>query len=169
MTLLKKMDDLVYATGIDKILFRKVQPRSLRWIPLPVLAALIVGYVFMAEIGSKPTARFFVGWLLFYGAYMAAAFLRIFGPRFVPRAGESLDERELTVKTRACATSGVAITIIAMLCCWYMAIAEPLGLWHPHMPNDWISLAFGFQAIAMLLPTWIASWLQPPPLADQED
>jgi len=169
MTVLKKMDDLVYASGIDKILFRKVQPRSWRWIPVLVLAALIVGYTLMAGLASRPTARFFVGWLLFYGAYMAAAFLRIFGPRFVPRQGEPLDERELMVKARAYATSGIVITVFAMVCCWYMAAAEPLGFWHPRTPNDWISLAFGIQAIAMLLPTWIASWLQPPPLADSED
>jgi hypothetical protein len=169
MTLLKKMDDLVYATGIDKILFRKVQPRSLRWIPLLVLAALIVGYVLMAEIVLKPTASFFMGWLLFYGAYLAAAFLRVFGPRFVATANHPLDERELAVKARAYATSGIVITTLAMLGCCYMAGAEPLGWWHPHMPNDWISLALGTQAVAMLLPTWIASWLQPPPLADQED
>ena len=100
MTLLKKMDDLVYATGIDKILFRKVRPRSWRWIPLLVLAALIVGYVFMAEIRSKPTPSFFAGWLLFYGAYMAAALLRVFGPRFVPTARDPLDEREMIAKAR---------------------------------------------------------------------
>jgi len=169
MSLLKKLDDLVYAIGIDKILFRKVRPRSLRWIPLFVLAALIVGYVLMASIASRPTAKFFVGWLLFYGAYMTAMLLRTFGPRFVATARDPLDERELTVKARAYATSGIGITVLAMLGCCYMAGAEPLGIWRPHMPNDWISLALGLQAIAMLLPTWIASWLQPPPLADQED
>jgi len=169
MTLLKKMDDLVYATGIDKILFRKVQPRSWRWIPLLVLTASAVGYVFMAGLASRPTARFFVGWLLFYGAYLAAAFLRIFGPRFVPREGEPLDERELTVKTRAYAMSGIVITGFSMLGCCYMTTEDFPGLWHPHTPNDWISLAFAIQTAAMLLPTWIASWLQPPPLADQDD
>ena len=169
MTLLKKMDDLVYATGIDKILFRKVRPRNWRWIPLLVLAALIVGYIFMAEMGSKPRASFFVGWSLFYGAYMAAALLRVFGPRFVPTARDPLDEREMIVKARAYATSGIVITALVMLGCCYMAGAEPFGLWRPHMPNDWVSLALGIQAIAMLLPTWIASWLEPRPLADQED
>jgi len=168
MTLLKKMDDLVYATGIDKILFRKVQPRSLRWIPLFVLAALIVGYVFMASITSRPTAKFFMGWLLFYGAYLAASFLRVFGPRFVATARDPLDERELMLKARAYAISGILLAGFAMLGCFYMASEDVPGLWHPK-PYDWINLGFGVQACAMLLPSWIASWLQPPPLADQED
>jgi hypothetical protein len=33
----------------------------------------------------------------------------------------------------------------------------------------WINLGFGFQAASNLLPTWIASWLEPRPATDQED
>jgi len=29
------------------------------------------------------------------------------------------------------------------------------------LPNDWIALGFGVQAAAMLLPTMIASWIEP--------
>jgi hypothetical protein len=168
MNMLQRLDSVVYAVGFDKILFRKVQPRSWRWVPLLVLACLVAGYVLMAGMAAKPSPSFFAGWLLFYGAYLAAAMLRLFGPRFVTRADDPLDERELMVKARSYAASGIVITMLAMLGCCYMAGAEPLGLWHPHTPNDWISLALGTQAVAMLLPTWIASWMQPPIAADVE-
>jgi hypothetical protein len=84
MSLLGKLDRAVYATGFDRIIFMKVQPRSFRWTPLLVLTALIVGYVVMAEaeMSHFPSAPFFLGWALFYGAYLVAAFFRIFGPRF---------------------------------------------------------------------------------------
>ncbi len=48
-----------------------------------------------------------------------------------------------------------------MLGCFYIAGADMIGLWHPHSPNDWIALGFGVQAAAMLLPTMIASWVEP--------
>jgi hypothetical protein len=169
MTILGKMDQLVYATRIDRVLFRQIQPRTLRWTPLFVLAALIAGYVLMAKSGGRPDRALFAGWLLFYGAYLAAAFLRIFGPRFVPSARHPLDEREMALKMRAYALSGILLTGMAMLACFYMASAGVVGLWHPILPYDWINLGFGVQAIAMLLPTWIASWLQPRPAADLDD
>ena len=173
MTLLGRMDRLVYATRLDRIVFMKLQPRSFRWTPLPVLAALVAGYVVMAEaeMSHFPSARFFIGWLLFYGAYLVAAFLRAFGPRFWASANHPLDERELTVKSRAYATSGLTITSSAMLGCAYMAIAAAgvWTFWYPHTPNDWIALCLGIQAVAMLLPTWIASWLERPLAGEHED
>jgi hypothetical protein len=170
MTLLARMDRLVYATRLDRIIFVKMQPRMWRWTPLFVIATLIAGYALMAQASAvAPGRRFFIGWLLFYGAYLLAGWLRIFGPRFSATALGPLDERELMVKARAYALSGILLIGFAMLGCFYMASAGILGLWHPRMPNDWISLGFGFQASAMLLPTWIASWLEPRPLADHED
>jgi hypothetical protein len=169
MTLLKKMDDLVYATRLDRILFMKVQPRTFRWLPLLVIAALIAGYVMMAKLTGRPDRSFFIGWLLFYGAFLVAAFLRVFGPRFTATARHPLDERELMVKARAHARSGIVLAGLAMLGCFYMATAGLPGLWHPQMPNDWISLGFGLQALGLLLPTWIASWLEPQAAADEED
>jgi hypothetical protein len=80
-----------------------------------------------------------------------------------------LDERELMVKSRAYALSGIVLTGFAMIGCFYMASAGAPGLWHPHAPMDWFNLGFGFQAAGMLLPTWIASWLQPRPAVDLED
>ena len=169
MTLLAKMDRLVYATRLDRVLFRKIQPRTLRWTPLFVLAALIVGYVLMTKTVGRPNRAFFVGFLLFYGAYLAAAFLRIFGPRFVPSARHPLDEREMTVKMRAYALSGILLTGVTMLGCFYIASAGIIGWWRPYSPNDWIALGFGVQAAAMLLPTMIASWAEPRAVPDQDD
>jgi hypothetical protein len=165
MNLLQRMDRLVYATRLDRLLFRKVQPRTFRWSPLLVIAALIAGYVLMARTATSPNRAFFVGWLLFYGAFVVAAFLRLFGPRFTG----TVDERELMVKSRAYAMSGVVLASFAMLGCFYMPSAGLLGLWQPHAPLDWINLGFGFQAAGNLLPTWIASWLQPRSAADHED
>ena len=173
MSFLGKLDRLVYATGFDRIMFMKVEPRTYRWTPLLVLTALVVGYVVMAkaEMAHFPSSRFFVGWALFYGAYLVTAFLRVFGPRFIGTNSRPLDERELMVKARAYAISGVAITGFTMLGCAYMAIASAglWTLWAPRTPNDWIALALGIQALAMLLPTWIASWIEPRLTADHDD
>jgi uncharacterized membrane protein len=169
MSLLGQMDRVVYATRLDRLLFMRVQPRTFRWTPLFLIAALLAGYFLMAKTGSSPNRSFLVGWLLFYAAYLAAAFLRIFGPRFVATNLAPLDERELMVKARAYAISGIALTSFAMLGCTYMAAADLMGFWRPQLPNDWISLALGIQAAAMLLPTFIASWLEPRRATDPEE
>jgi hypothetical protein len=169
MTMLARMDSLVYATGFDRVLFMKMRPRTLRWSPLFVLVALIAGYVLMATTSDRPNRTFLLGLLLFYGAYLAAAFLRIFGPRFIPSAHHPLDEREMTVKMRAYATSGILLTGSTMLGCFYIASAGLFGLWQPRSPNDWIALGFGIQAAAMLLPTMVASWAEPRVAQDHDD
>lgn len=169
MTLLQRLDRLVFATRLDRVLFRKIQPRTLRWTPLIVLMTLVGGYALMATSVGHPDRAFFFGWLLFYGAYIAAALLRIFGPRFVPSALYPLDEREMTLKMRAYASSGVLLTGATMLACFYMAGAGMIGLWQPKSPNDWIALGFGVQALAILLPTLIASWTEPRTVPDQDD
>jgi hypothetical protein len=169
MTLLQKMDRLVYATRIDRIIFMKHQTRAFRWTPLLVFAALVTGYVLMARTSSLPGRSFLIGWMLFYGAFLVSFFLRLFGPRFVGTETYPLDERELMVKSRAYAMSGVVLASFAMLACFYMPSAGVLGLWQPHAPLDWINLGFGFQAAGNLLPTWIASWLEPRAAAGQED
>lgn len=168
MTILGKMDQLVYATRIDRVLFRQIRPRTLRWTPLFVFAALIGGFVLMAKNAGRLDRGLFIGWLLFYGAYLAATFLRIFGPRFIPTQRHPLDEREMAVKMRAYALSGILLTGTAMIGCFFMTSVGVPGLWHPSS-YDWFNLGFGIQAAAMLLPTWIASWLQPGPAEDQDD
>ena len=168
MTLLKRMDRLVYATRLDRLIFMRFQPRTFRWSPLLVMAALFAGYVLMARTSSSPDRSFLIGSMLFYGAFMVAVFLRLFGPA---SASRPLDERELMVKSRAYAVSGIVFASFAMMSCFYMAVASAglWRLWQPHAISDWITLGFGFQAAGNLLPTWIASWLEPRPAADQED
>jgi hypothetical protein len=169
MTLLEKMDRAVYWTGIDKIVFMKTRPRTLRWSPLIALVAMIVGYVLLAQPIRPPFRLFMIGMALFYAGYLGAFILRIFGPRMVPTTSEPLDERELMIKARASALSGIVLTALAMAGCFYMALADPLGFWRPHDPNQWVALAFALQACFMLLPTLIASWLQPRAPTDEED
>ena len=169
VTLLEKMDRAVYATGIDKVLFRKTKPRTLRWSPVVVLVAMVAGYVLLAQPIHPPFTALMLGIALFYGGYLGAFILRIFGPRMTPTTSQPLDERELMVKARASAISGIALTSLAMGGCFYMAVAEPLGTWRPHDPNQWVALAFGLQACLMLLPTLVASWLLPRVPQDDED
>ncbi|MCW4463063.1 hypothetical protein OK349_15220 [Sphingomonas sp. BT-65] len=168
MTLLEKMDRLVYATRLDRLIFMKMQPRAFRWTPLLVIAALIVGYVLMAKTGVAIAADFLIGWLIFYGAIVAAGLLRALGPRFTATVNRPLDERELMVKARAHATSGVVLAMIITLGCFYMASTGVPWLWHPQF-MDWFNLGFGIQAVSTLLPTWIASWLEPAPVVDPDD
>ena len=175
MTLLGRLDRIVYAIGFDRIIFMTARPRSFRWTPLIILAALVTGYVVMvraygAMVTEHEVARdYLLGWALFYGAYLAAAFLRVFGPRFTGTVHRNLDEREAAIKARAHAISGVVVTGFAMFACFYMAVADGFGLWSPNNVSDWVNLAFGIQATGMLLPTWVASWLQPRPVTDDED
>ena len=169
MTLPEKLDRLVYATRIDRIIFMKMRPRALRWTPLFVIAALVAGYAMMATTPSVMVRGFWIGLLLFWGAFLAAGFVRVFGPRLTPTERHPLDERELMVKARAYAISGLVLAALAMAGCFYMSGAGALGLWHPRLPYDWINLGFGIQAGAMLMPTWVASWLEPRPDADHED
>ena len=170
MTLLKENGRLVYATRLNRIAFMKFQPRSFRWSPLLVLAALVVGYVLMAKTSSWTDLRtYLIGALLFYGAFVVTGFLRLLGPRFTSTELHPLDERELMVKARAHASSGVVLATFAMFGCFYMATAGLPGFWHPHLPYDWVNLGFGLQALGLLLPTWIASWLEPRTVADYDN
>lgn len=167
MTLLGKMDRFVYAMRIDRLLFAKTSPRAFRWTPLLVIAAMIAGYVQMAKAGTDIVAHYLIGWLFFYGAILAAYFLRALGPRFTATVNQPLDERELMLKVRAHATSGVVLATIITLGCFYMASQGVPWLWHPRF-MDWFNLGFGVQGLSALLPTWIASWLEPRPVADVE-
>jgi hypothetical protein len=169
MTLLEKLDRLVYATHLDRIVFMKMAPRTFRWTPLLVLAAMVVGYALMATTPTVLERGFWIGWLTFYGAVLVASFVRIFGPRFTPTMAHPLDERELMVKARAHAASGHVFATFAMLGCFYMASAPVPWLWHPSTLQDWINLGFGLQACSLLLPTLMASWMEPRVEDDLED
>jgi hypothetical protein len=168
MTLLERMDSLIVASRLDRLLFRAIRPRTFRWTPIVLIVTLVAGYVLMAQTVSVFTLSFWIGWLLFYGAFLAAAFLRVLGPRFVPTILHPLDERELAIKARAHAISGTILASTAMFGCFYMASIGVPWLWHPHA-YDWFNLGFGIQAAGLLLPTWIASWLEPQSSDDHED
>lgn len=169
MTLLEKMDRFVYVTRLDRILSIQVQPRTLRWIPLIVITAMVAGYVMITLAPGGTVRGFWIGLLLFWGAFLFAHFLRAVGPRLMGTGLHPLDEREQMVKARAYAISGLVLVILMMLGCFYMSSAGVLGLWHPKAPFDWINLGFGIQAGAMLMPSWVASWLEPRLAADLED
>ena len=169
MTILGQLDRVAYATGLDRIIFMKFQPRSFRWTPLAVIAGLVAGYVLITRASGPVGRGGLIGWLLFYGAFLAAGLVRVFGPRFRPTFDHPLDERELMVRSRAYALSGILLVGCAMLGCFYMGAADLLGLWRPRTVNDWVSLGFGFQACGFVVPTLIASWLEPRPLGDQDD
>jgi hypothetical protein len=147
----------------------KMAPRTLRWTPLLVLAALIAGYALIAARPSVFDRGFWIGWLIFYGAVVAAGFVRVLGPRFVPTMSNPLDERELMVKARAHAASGHVFATFAMLGCFYMASAGVPWLWHPRTYFDWFNLGFGLQACSLLLPTLMASWMEPRDEDELED
>lgn len=171
MSLLAKLDRLVYASRLDRVIFRKLRPRTFRWLPLLVIAAMVAGYAVMAKGMSSPHPSIrtvLLGGVLFWGAFMVALLLRLSGPRFMPTEGHPLDERELALKARAYAISGSLLAGFAMLGCFYMSTEGLLGLWYPHR-YDWTNLGFGVQTLVMLLPTWIASWLEPRPSADLDD
>ena len=162
MTLLERMDRVVYATRLDRLVFMRMQPRTLRWTPLLLLAVLIAGFVVMAGAPIGDVRGYLTGAVLFYGAFIVAGLVRIFGPRLNSSA-QKLDEREVMVKARAYGISGAVLAALAMIFCFYMSGAGVVGLWQPRA-TDWINLGFGIQAGGMLLPTLIASWLQPPPV-----
>lgn len=143
-------------------------PRTLRWTPLIVLAALVTGYVLLMRTPRGDLHGLLSATLLFYGAFLAAGFVRVFGPRLIGTERQPLDEREAMVRTRAYGISGAVLAGLAWLGCFYMAGAAPLGLWQPR-GYDWVHLGFGLQAGALLLPTWVASWLEPRSTADPED
>lgn len=168
MTLPERMDHLVHVMRLDRLFVGERRPRTFRWTPLLVIAALVVGYVQMTQTGNKLVPGFFVGWLVFYGAFLAAAFLRALGPRFTATVHQPLDERELMVKARAHAVSGMVLAGVVMLGCFYMTSSAVPWLWHPQA-MDWFHLGFGVQAVSALLPTWIASWLEPRAEMDLED
>ena len=176
MTLLEKMDRAVYATGIDRIIFRKIKPRTLRWTPLFVLAALIGGYALMvvnepgaAHRALRLNAGFLVGAPLFFGSYSLAMLVRFLGPRLVPTIDGPLDERELIIRARAHALSGTVLAIAAMAGCFYMGVAGIFGWWQPASALDWMYLGLGLQGGFLALQTLFASWMQPRPVADDQD
>ena len=170
MSLLASLDRFVHAARLDVFTpYARRRPRNLRWLPVILLVALVVGYAMMVpglEGGAGAFGRGVAGGTLFFGAYLSANFIRWFGPRLSPEHGP-LDERELMLKARASAISGTTITWLAILACFYAGCAAPFGLWMPARPIEWFYLGLGIQGAALAIPVLAASWLQP--RADEEE
>jgi hypothetical protein len=168
--MLAAMDRFVHAARLD--LFApegRPRPRNLRWLPLLALAAMVAGYaVMVAEFhpGGHSLQLGFGGVILFILGYFCACLVRLFGPRLAD-AARPLDEREQLVRARAGNISFFIITVLAMLGCFYGGYAAVFGTWMPRAAIEWVYLGLFFQAAAMALPVWVASWLQPKP--DPED
>jgi hypothetical protein len=173
MTLLEAGDRLVKKTGLYRMtMIDPVEPRSLRWVPLLILAAITVGYALMVRVGAPgflrgpdPQARFallIVGTMLFFGGFAISVYVRFLGPRLGARLGsEELDERELAIRARAFAWSGSIIGWGAVAACFWFGAATLLGGWMPRRPQEWLYLGMALEAWILTLPVSIASWLQP--------
>jgi len=171
MGLLATLDRFVHATRLDFMTpYADRRPRNLRWLPLLVLAAMIVGYVLL--VGTIRGAAWswqvgITGSLIFVLAVIAAHLIRLFGPRVVVDRNGPLDERELMLNARAGSLSGTILTVVVVAGCFYASFAVVLGTWLPATPIEWAFLGVVVEAGAFVLPVLTASWLQPP-LDDEE-
>ena len=167
MDLPAEMDRFVKRTGLFRVtMIERAPPRSLRWLPLLMLVALVVGYMLAAGLVPASTPygallRTMAGGLIFFIGYGSSFFLRYIGPRLDPAASEPLDEREKALRARAVAISGTVIPVTCMFAFFYFALAEPFGLWMPHTSLEWGYLGLALQAVWLALPAMVASWLQP--------
>ena len=170
MSLLSSMDRFVHVTRLDLLAPQgRPRPRNLRWLPLLPLAAMAVGYgVMVAEFrpGGTSIQLGFGGIVLFLIGYFCVGLVRLFGPRLADLQ-HPLDERERAIRARAGNISFFIVTVLAMIFCFYGGYAAIFGSWMPRAAIEWVYLGLGFQAAAMALPVWVASWLQPKP--DPED
>ena len=164
MTMLERLDRIVHTARLD-ILTPHAQrrPRNLRWWPLLVIAALVVGYALMAASmhGRLSLRAGVAGGFLFFVAYAVSLLIRLFGPRLVPEGATGLDEREQMIKARAGSLSGTILCVAAIQFCFWAAYASLFGGWMPKATLEWVYLGLGLQGAAFTLPVLIASWLQP--------
>ena len=160
-----RLDGLARKSGLYHMtMIDRPAPRNLRWIPLLILAAMSVGYALMIGAMHLVHPALIVAWagsLLFFAGFTASNFTRLLGPRIVPDYGKSLDEREQALKARASSISGSILTVMAILCCFYIAFAGPFGIWSPTGTLDWVYLGLMIEGWAFILPVLVASWLQP--------
>ena len=169
MTLLERMDEFCRWAFLDRFVIDP-RPRLLRWLPFLALSAVAAGYALMMAFDRTHSLRqLFAGAFLFFGGNVAAIFMRLVGPRMTPTGTHTLDERELLVKARASAISGTFLSVLAMAGCFYMGLAGQFGLWRPETVLAWVYLGLGLQSFTIVLPTLIASWLQPRPDSEEDD
>ena len=165
MGLLAALDRFVHVTRLDFMTpYAARRPRNLRWLPLAVLAGLVVGYVLLIGLARGAGWSVMVGFagsVLFVIAVIAANLIRLFGPRLAPDSAGPLDERERMLNARANAVSGMLMTWLVVLGCFYFAFAATFHSWMPNSAVEWAFLGVGVQAAAVALPVLVASWLQP--------
>ncbi len=161
-----RADALAKGSGLYRLTLIDAQrnPRPRRWLSIVVVAGIIGGYGWTAAVLRQPHGLLLpalIAPVVFMLAFCAAQYLRWAGPRLAPLNGDSLDERELAIRARAGSLSGLAITILAVLLCFYQATALMLGWWHPQSPVDWLYLGLAIEALAISLPVLFASWMMP--------
>jgi hypothetical protein len=164
MTMLERLDRFVHVTRLDLLTpHAGRRPRNLRWLPLLLLAALALGYGLLvaAMRGAAAPATGIAGGFLFFGAFLLANVVRLFGPRLAADAGVVLDEREAMIRARAGSVSGAILTGLAILFCFYGGYASVFGRWMPSSALEWVYLGLAVQAAGLALPVLVASWLQP--------
>jgi len=166
MTLLDRIDNFCHWAVLDRL----QRPRPLRWQPFLSLAAIVASYILLVSgEGHFAPWRFAIGITLYVGGSIAAALMRQMGPRLSANQAGPLDERELSIQSRASAWSGRTLSVSAMVGCFYMAYADWFHIWRPSTPLDWVFLGLALQSASTLLPTLIASWLQPLPEQDIDE
>jgi hypothetical protein len=172
MNIPERLDWLVHKAGLD-ILTPHGAPRrrNLRWLPLLILVVLPVAYAVTAATLRDPARHGGFGVpaifiILFSLAFGAALLIRLFGPR-VGWEGGALDERELILKARAGSMAGMILAAGCALGCFYGGYAAVFGAWMPRTALEWVYLGLMIEAYALTLPVLIASWLQPPPDAEE--
>ena len=172
MTIPERLDQLMHKAGLD-ILTPHGAPRrrNLRFLPLVVLVTMPAAYGVMvatlrdpARHGGFGIAAIFI--ILFSLAFGAALLVRLFGPR-VGWEGGALDERELILKARAGSLAGMILAALCALGCFYGGYAAVFRAWMPATALEWVYLGLMIQAYALALPVLVASWLQPPPDAEE--
>lgn len=144
--------------------------QSMRWLPIPALLAMPLGYV-VRMIGSSDATPgpMILGGLLLGVGMLASILLQLLSPRLYPTFGALLDERELLVKTKAYMKSGGLIALLATLGCFYMNYALTFGWWTPEHASDWSELGIMMLGWWFGLPVLIAAWQQTPaPMGDEE-
>jgi hypothetical protein len=165
MTIPARLDRFIRATRLDLLSPEgRHRSRNLRWLPLPILLALPLGYALLAaplgEVEGVPRAPL-AGALIFFAAFVASSLIRFIGPRLAPGADRPLDERELVLEARAGSVSGSIIVLLTVLGCFYCAGASVYDWWRPRGTAEWVFLGLAIQGYAFALPVLVASWFQP--------
>ncbi len=155
MNLIARMDRFCETVFLDRV--KPTRPRILRWYPVLALGALAAGFALIAanqRVDRIPALM--AGATLYILGSLASGFLYIYGPRMQG----VLDERENAIKVRSLALAGTVFVWATIAGCFYLCVAEAIGWWRPDAVA-WMFLGLTLQPAYRLLPTLLASWLQP--------